>query len=296
MYKFQIKKMKNLILKIATTISIFSLSLFSTKPVISDTYIFGSNTTKPDTLKVLFYQLGLTTSDFTNIFSVLDSESGVEVDISDQNSVNDLVTGITPSPGEYTHIYALISNIYKVKASSNGCYTKGVSVDQKYAVFDVSTYSKNGVTINNLPGDAWDGWLAASDDSNEFAQASLRDHSYGLSSNNTPKYGNSYINPNPPNTNISIGGLEVSSITQALTNSSNPYTITEATSPNELPPSSTRDRVLYYGELSSTVVVPENSNGIVQIVFDYSNGIAFSDDCSAVKFNSGDFDMSVITE
>ena len=77
----------------------FILAFFlPSMPGLSDTYIFGSNTTKPDTLKILFYQLGLTTSDFTNIFSVLDSELGVDVDISDQNSVNDLVTGIKPSP------------------------------------------------------------------------------------------------------------------------------------------------------------------------------------------------------
>ena len=40
----------------------------------------------------------------------------------------------------------------------------------------------------------------------------------------------------------------------------------------------------------------DNSKGTVQIYFDYSNGLAFDDDCDAVKFNSGDFDMSVITE
>ena len=44
------------------------------------------------------------------------------------------------------------------------------------------------------------------------------------------------------------------------------------------------------------IVVADNSKGTVQIYFDYSNGLAFDDDCDAVKFNSGDFDMSVITE
>ena len=48
--------------------------------------------------------------------------------------------------------------------------------------------------------------------------------------------------------------------------------------------------------LSSTVVVEEESKGVVQIYFDYSNGLAFDDDCDAIKFNTGDFDMSVITE
>ena len=82
-----------------------------------------------------------------------------------------------------------------------------------------------------------------------------------------------------------------------LTNSSAPFSfIPEGTPLSELPNSSTRDRALYVGELSSNVVVEDDSKGIVQIYFDYSNGLAFDDDCDAVKFNSGDFDMSVITE
>ena len=43
-------------------------------------------------------------------------------------------------------------------------------------------------------------------------------------------------------------------------------------------------------------LLSQNVNFFVQIYFDYSNGLAFDDDCDAVKFNSGDFDMSVITE
>ena len=70
----------------------------------------------------------------------------------------------------------------------------------------------------------------------------------------------------------------------------------EGTAVTDLPASATRDRALYVGELSSRVVVTDDSKGIVQIYFDYSNGLAFDDDCDAVKFNSGDFDMSVITE
>ena len=82
-----------------------------------------------------------------------------------------------------------------------------------------------------------------------------------------------------------------------LTNSSDPYSIVEeGTAINDLPVSSTRDRSLYFGELSSSVTVSDDSEGIVQIYFDYSNGLAFDDDCDAIVFNSGDFDMSVITE
>ena len=59
MYHFQTKKMKNLIFKAAATISIFSLGFFNAKPGFSDTYVYGSNSTRPDSLKVTFYQLGI---------------------------------------------------------------------------------------------------------------------------------------------------------------------------------------------------------------------------------------------
>ena len=82
-----------------------------------------------------------------------------------------------------------------------------------------------------------------------------------------------------------------------LTNSSAPSSfVPEGSALSELPASSTRDRVLYVGKLSSSVVVEEGSKGVVQIYFNNSNGLAFDDDSDAVKFNSGDFDMSVITE
>ena len=38
------------------------------------------------------------------------------------------------------------------------------------------------------------------------------------------------------------------------------------------------------------------SKGTVQLYFDFSKGIAFDDDCDSFKFNSNNFDMSVITE
>ena len=82
-----------------------------------------------------------------------------------------------------------------------------------------------------------------------------------------------------------------------LTNSSAPSSfVPEGSALSELPASSTRDRVLYVGKLSSSVVVEEGSKGVVQIYFNNSNGLAFDDDSDAVKFNSGDFNMNVITE
>ena len=294
MYNFQIKKMKNLIFKTAATISIFSLGLFNAKTGLTDTYVYGSNSTRPDSLKVTFYQLGIANSDFTKVFSVLNSESGVEVDISDQNSVNNMATGVTPVVGTYTHLYAVISNTYKMKGSSNGCYTKNISVNQSNSVFDAANTTKNGTT--SCTNCTYDGWSAATSNSAEFGEASLREQAFGVDNAGEPSNVGAY-GPAIPSTNLSVGGNEVLSAKMYVTNSSNPYSIVdENTAVSELPASSTRDRMLYVGELSSSVVVTENSKGTVQIYFDYSNGLAFDDDCDAVKFNSGDFDMSVITE
>ena len=178
MYKFQTKKMKNLIFKTAATISIFSLGLFNAKTGLTDTYVYGSNSTRPDSLKVTFYQLGIANSDFTKVFSVLNSESGVEVDISDQNSVNNMATGVTPVVGTYTHLYAVVSNTYKMKGSSNGCYTKNISVNQSNSVFDASITTKNAATYQT--NTSYDGWSAATSNSAEFGEASLREQAFGV--------------------------------------------------------------------------------------------------------------------
>lgn len=294
MYKSQTKKMKNLIFKTAATISIFSLTLFNTKAALTDTYVYGSNSTRPDSLKVTFYQLGIANSDFTKVFSVLDTETGVEVDISDQNSVNNMATGVKPVIGTYTHLYAVVDNTYKMKGSANGCYTKNTSVNQSNGVFDAANTTKDGTTI--CTDCTYDGWSAATSNSAEFGEASLKEQSFGVGNDGEPDSSGAY-GPATPSTNLSVGGNEVLSAKMYVTNSSNPYSfVAEGTAVNDLPASSTRNRMLYVGELSSSVIVSDNSKGVVQIYFDYSNGLAFDDDCDAVKFNSGDFDMSVITE
>ena len=286
------KNMKKSFLKTISTLS-FSLCLMNSSPVKSDIQ-YGSNSTRPDSLKVTFYEVGLTDSSFTKVFSVLDNPSGVEADISDANSVNNLATGIKPTAGTYTHFYAVISNTYKVKGSSNGCYTKSTSVDMADAVFNASTSTDNGsIWCNNCTFDAWS---AATSNIAEFGEAILTEQAFGVDSNGE-RNGTDGFGPATPSTDISVGGVEVKSMNIYLTNSSAPYTyVASGTSLNSMPLASTRDRALYFGELSSSVVVAENSKGTVQLYFDYSNGLAFDDDCDSIKFNSGDFDMSVITE
>ncbi len=286
--------MKKQILKTAYFISLFSISFLTSRPALSDVYQYGTNSTRPDSFKVTFYELGLANSDFTKVFSILDSESGVEVDISDQNSINNIASGVTPLTGTYTHLYGVIGNEYKLKGSSNGCYTKNTSVNMTDGAFSAATSTKNGVVFCSNCG--FDSWLAATSNSSEFGEAVVTEQTFSPGTNGEPDHIEGY-GPVVPATNISVGGNEVLSTKIYLTNSSNPYSfVAEGTAVNDLPASSTRDRSLYVGELSSQVIVDETSSGTVQIYFDYSNGLAFDDDCKSIKINSGDFDMSVITE
>ena len=248
-------------------------------------------------MKVTFYQLGLTNSDFTKLFPVLNSTTGVEVDIADENSVNNMITNVKPITGTFTHLYSVISNTYKIKGSSNGCYTKNVSVNHTDSIFDASVSRKNGsIFMTNAQLDAWP---AATSNSAEFGEASVTEQVFGVGpdgESDQPTANDAY-GPVTASTNISVGGNEVNSAVIYLTNSSAPtdYVPGDTLRAN-IPAASTRDRALYLGELSSSLVVEDGSKGVVQIYFDYSNGLAFDDDCDAVKFNSGDFDMSVITE
>jgi len=298
MYKFQTKQMKNLIIKTAATISsLFSLSLLSTMPAIGGNEQYGENSFRPDSLKVTFYEVGLSNADLSNVFSVLNNPIGVESNIADPNAVNNLVTGVDANPGTYTHFYAVISNTYKVKGSSNGCYTKSGSYKLSNESYNYKTYFKDGIpdTCDGCTYDT-DGYYAATSSLSDFGEAIITEQAYGVGNNGEPDFIGNY-GPATPSTTISVGGVEVKSMNLYLTNSTNPYSyIAENTPLNEYPASSTRDRALYIGELSQSVTVEEGSKGIVQLYFDFSKGVGFDDDCDSIQFNSNYFDMSVITE
>jgi len=287
--------MKNKIQKTISLISILSLGFISSVPAFAEKYVFGQNSTTPDSLKVTFYEIGLTNSDLSNVFSVFKNSSGIEVDISKESSINDLISNVNPSPGTFTHIYGVTGNTYKMKGSSNGCYTKSISVNMSDAAFNAGSSTEDGVVY--CTNCAFDGWSAATSNSNQFGEAIITEQAFGVGSDGENDQNTDGFGPATPLTSINVGGNEVSSVSLYLTNSSSPYSyLPEGTLLANSPSSSTRDRSLYLGTLSSPVVVKEESKGIVQIYFDYSNGLAFDDDCDAIKFNSGFFDMSVITE
>jgi len=286
--------MKKLLIKTTSIISLLSLGFLSTKPAIADIQ-YGENSLRPESLKVTFYEVGLASDDLIDRFSVLDSSSGVEADIADENSVKDLVKGIKANAGTYTHFYAVISNTYKVKGAAKGCYTKAGNYNLVDRVFDYNEYTENGIKVpcTNCQNDAWS---ATSTSPSSFGEATITELAYGVDNSGQPDFEGAY-GPASPSTAISVGGIEVKSMNMYLTNSSNPYDFIDDTTPvNQLPAASTRNRVLYIGELAQPVTVEEGSKGTVQLYFDFSNGIAFDDNCDSLKFNSNNFDMSVITE
>ena len=85
--------MKNLFFKTISTLSLLSLASLNSKPILSSTQ-FGENSFRADSMKVTFYEVGLTNSALTNIFSVLNETNGVEANIADENSVKNLITGV----------------------------------------------------------------------------------------------------------------------------------------------------------------------------------------------------------
>lgn len=288
--------MKKIITKTSSIISSITIGLLNINPLLADTQ-YGSNFTRPESLVVTFYQLGLTNSDLTNVFEVLNNSAGVEVDIADEDAVSNMVTGIKAEPGDYTHTYAVIGATYKLKASSNGCYTKSGTYSKADANYNYSKITNNGVEQNCVDC-ANDAWSAVTSNSSEYGTAILKEQAYAVDASGEPQgTGALGYGPAEPSTSISVGGVEVNSMKVYLTNSSAPYTVVAAgTSLSDYPASSTRDRQLYFGELGSTVSVAEGSKGTVQLYFDFSKGIGFDDDCDSVAFNNNNYDMSVITE
>ncbi len=288
--------MKKFITKTSSILSSITVGLLNVNPLLADTQ-YGSNFTRPDSLKVTFYQLGLTNSDLTNVFEVLNNSSGVEVDIADANAVSNMVTGIKAEPGDYTHTYAVIGATYKLKASSNGCYTKSGTYSKADANYNYAKITHHDVELNCVDC-ANDAWSAATSNSSEYGTAILKEQAYAVDASGEPQgTGALGYGPAVPSTTFTVGGVEVDSMKVYLTNSSAPYTVVaEGTDLTDYPASSTRDRQLYLGKLGSTISVAEGSKGTVQLYFDFSKGIGFDDDCDSVSFNNNDYDMSVITE
>ena len=120
------------------------------------------------------FQLGLTNDDGTKTFQILNEPNGVLVDFAQEGESN-LATNIKPEPGDYTHIYALISSTYKIKAKSeNNHYITDIdngtgawSFEKPNSIYDdnafksinskfkniikrpYSCYTKSGASVNN---------------------------------------------------------------------------------------------------------------------------------------------------
>ncbi len=293
--------MENLIIKLASTISLISLGFLNVEPVFADTFVKGINSADPEYLKLTFYEVGLAEGidiSETTKFTVFDSTSGLELDISDPDSVTDLATNVKAIPGTYNYFYAVAGNEFKAKASSEGCYTLNSNnqfINESDAVYDGAIVNRMGNIIECLSC-GYDGWLAATSDPAEFGEALLRVQTYASGSDGEPDATYGY-GPYEAKDRVSFGGIEVLKPTIYLTNSAAPYvTVPEGTAVIDLPPSSTRDRTLFIGKLTNPVIINDNSNGILQLYLDARDGLGFDEDCDAVKFNGLYFDMSVITE
>ena len=217
----------------------------------------------PTKFLVKFYSMGLSNADRSQIFEVLDSSEGVEVDLSKQGAISKLATGVKAEPGTYTHIYGVVANTYTVAGSVGTCYMKEGSYDKA---------SSGGFT----------GWAAHTTKQSESGDAVLTEQDYSP--------GNGSFGPVTPNTSISVQGSKVSSMQLYLTNSSAPYTTSNDAG-------LTRDRSLYFGELPSPITINDASQGQIIITFDSTNGAAFDDNCSVgMDLDNNKFTFSIIQD
>ena len=294
--------MKNLIIKLTSTISVVSLAFLNVEPVLAEIFARGINSADPEYLKLSFYEIGLAEGidiSSTTKFTVFDSTSGVELDISDPNSVTNLATKVKAIAGTYKYFYAVAGNEFKAKASSEGCYTLNSNnqfINESDGVYNGAYVYDNDNNLVLSQEALYDGWPAATSDPAKFGEALIRTQTYATGSDGEPNKTYGYGPLRAPD-KVSIGGNEVIAPTIYLTNSEAPYSIVpEGTAVSDLPPSSTRDRTLFIGELSTPIVIEDNSSGVVQIYLDAREGLGFDTDCDALKFNGLYFDMSVITE
>ena len=215
----------------------------------------------PTKFLVKFYSMGLSNANRSQIFEVLNSSEGVEVDLSKQGEISKLATGIKPEPGTYTHIYGVVANTNTVAGSVGNCYMKAGSYDKT---------SAGGAT----------GWAAHTTNQSESGDAVLTEQDFSP--------GNGSFGPVTPNTSISVQGSKVDSMELYLTNSSAPFTTS-----NDI--NLSRDRSLYFGQLTSPITINEKSQGQVIITFDSTDGAAFDDNCSVgMDLDNNKFTFSII--
>ena len=211
----------------------------------------------PTKYLVKFYQMGLINPQTLQAFEILNSSTGVEVDLSKKGNVSTLARGVKPLPGTYTHIYGLVSNTYVVAGSNGTCYTKAGS------------YNKSSVL-------GMTGWAAVTTNKSESGEAVITEQSF--------LNGNANFGPVTPNTLINVQGNPVTSMALYLTNSSNPYVISN--NPN---------RSLYLGELPSPITVNNTSKGEIIITFDSTNGGSFDNNCAlGLDLIDNKFGISII--
>ena len=275
-------------------------------------YKYGNKSFEPETLKVTFYELGLTNSDFSKKFSVFDNSNGTVLDIADANQIQSLVNNVKAEEGEYTHIYALLSNKYKIKGYGNGCYTKSVKVKKtnNSSEFTNIYYEDGSIYENTFE---IDGYLAATDDQSQYGEATIIEQAFRVSNDGIYDFRHQHYGPAVPSTKVSVDAnvIDVENMHVFLTNSNAPYKTYPAPIEDAIrfinipvsqftylkedaPATSTRNRTLYYGKLPNTITIEADSSGIVELTFDFIYGLSFDNQCKSFKFNNNKFNMSII--
>ena len=215
---------------------------------------YGPEYATPSSFKVTFYQLGFYNATTGDLYPILNSDSGVEVDITNASAGSVLASGAADPPAgiQYNYIYGITKNQFKLKVATAHCATKAVS--------------------NTFNGTALTGPVATAVSSNA---GELVDTFTGYSNGS----GGSY---NGPETTTIVpsgtGVTKATAITQQLILKSNPLTPLVATS-------RAADSVLYLGNLGSFVTPSSYPNKKVTFGFRLTNAAELY--CSANNSNWG---------
>lgn len=192
--------------------------------------------TTPTKFLVTFYRIGFLNTSDGIYFDLFNNPGGVQIDISKTGSTTALVSNAPAPPlgKTYNVFYAITKNIYTLNGSSQGCYTKAISVNA-----DANT---SWITTNI--GDAGD--------------LVLTNNLY--SPNN---YG-----PNPTSIDGTVtGATTVTSMYQLLVKRANPFVFQNG----NLAGTSNADVELYYGILSNSINPSSYPNKTFSLGFNVTN-------------------------
>lgn len=240
-------------------------------PAAVDLPVLADGPFRPNAFIVRFYQFGFVDTNTQAVFEILNSPTGVDVDLSQPGSISVLANNVRPiQSGTYNTGYAVISNRYRISGNDGtGCYV-----------------SAGNYTISNIGGVA--GYAAATN--NQALAATPSNTAVLLENTFGPVTDPTYFGPATPRVS-STANNNVVNLTTYLTTAAQPLNI------NILGAPATRERTLFLGTFASPITISPSSNGVIRFTVGINNTFRLADGCTALRLDQNtEFGMSVNVE